>query len=372
MVDLGRRVTLARRLRRRPVVLLATALLVLATTGVAVAVTAWAPGPNGVINGCRNASTGVLRLLSGTATACKAGEQRVSWERSGNLRSGRTAPAAGLGIAGDFYLDTLALRLYGPKAAAGWGGGAPLAGGAGKDGNTVLSGTGDPGAGTGADGDFYLATDTMTMWGPKAAGAWPGSGTGLVSGAAGPQGRSILGGSAPAGGTGKDGDYFIAEQFYGPWTIYGPKSGGAWPGSGASLKGPQGSPGPTGDPGLAGIDGIGATRSPFGMAGTVAPCQPSGLAIGTDGLGLAACLRTTTGDTLIAHCVDITCSGANLGGYLAVSGVSWPVVSATTPGEVVIGADGLGLVPVIDSQVKHVLVVHCADVRCTSSTVATV
>ncbi|MEI7743558.1 MAG: hypothetical protein WCK58_07390 [Chloroflexota bacterium] len=355
-------VTLARRLRRRPVVLLATALLVLATTGVAVAVTAWAPGPNGVINGCRNASTGVLRLLSGTATACKAGEQRVSWERSGNLRSGRTAPAAGLGIAGDFYLDTLALRLYGPKAAAGWGGGAPLAGGAGKDGNTVLSGTGDPGAGTGADGDFYLATDTMTMWGPKAAGAWPGSGTGLAK--TGNDGATILSGpSYPGPDVGAEGDFYL--QTIGN-TLYGPKTGSNW-GWGTTLAGMPGVPGAPGAQGPQGATGLSTGRFGFSLstvdtAGDVG--QFASIAIGADGLGLISYYDAGAKSLKIAHCADVPCTSAT-SATLDSGGDVGKHTSIT------IGADGLGLIAYYDATNEHLKVAHCSDTACSTAALST-
>ena len=46
-------------------------------------------------------------------------------------------------------------------------------------GNTVLSGTVDPTAADGADGDFWINTATSTLFGPKAAGAWP-AGVSLV------------------------------------------------------------------------------------------------------------------------------------------------------------------------------------------------
>ncbi len=49
----------------------------------------------------------------------------------------------------------------------------------GADGKTVLSGAGAPGAGTGADGDFYIDTTAWDIYGPKAGGAW-GSGTSIV------------------------------------------------------------------------------------------------------------------------------------------------------------------------------------------------
>lgn len=54
---------------------------------------------------------------------------------------------------------------------------------AGGDGSTVLNGTDAPGSGVGEDGDFYIRTSDWTIYGPKTAGAW-GSPTSLV----GPQG----------------------------------------------------------------------------------------------------------------------------------------------------------------------------------------
>lgn len=56
-------------------------------------------------------------------------------------------------------------------------------GSAGTNGNTVLSGTGAPSAGLGNNGDYYIDTAAKTVYGPKASGAW-GSATNIV----GPQG----------------------------------------------------------------------------------------------------------------------------------------------------------------------------------------
>lgn len=59
----------------------------------------------------------------------------------------------------------------------------------GTNGNTLLSGAGAPGSGVGVNGDFYINTTNSTIYGPKTAGAW-GSGTSLVgaTGATGPTG----------------------------------------------------------------------------------------------------------------------------------------------------------------------------------------
>lgn len=74
----------------------------------------------------------------------------------------------------------------------------------GADGLTVLNGAGVPGAGLGLDGDFYIDTTAHAIYGPKAAGAW-GAGTSLIGpqGPAGVQGPQGVAG--PTGAAGADG-----------------------------------------------------------------------------------------------------------------------------------------------------------------------
>jgi hypothetical protein len=60
------------------------------------------------------------------------------------------------------------------------------AGTAGADGKTLRNGSGVPSSGLGVDGDFYIDTAANTIYGPKTAGAW-GSAT-LIIGAAGATG----------------------------------------------------------------------------------------------------------------------------------------------------------------------------------------
>lgn len=74
----------------------------------------------------------------------------------------------------------------------------------GADGRTVLSGAGAPGGGTGIDGDFYINTSAWEIHGPKAAGVWP-AGVDLI-GAQGPQGiQGLTGPQGPQGATGPAG-----------------------------------------------------------------------------------------------------------------------------------------------------------------------
>lgn len=81
------------------------------------------------------------------------------------------------------------------------------AGPAGADGKTVLNGAGAPGAGLGTDGDFYIDTTADAIYGPKAAGAW-GAATSLI-GPQGPQGiqgvQGVQGVQGPQGATGPAG-----------------------------------------------------------------------------------------------------------------------------------------------------------------------
>jgi hypothetical protein len=59
----------------------------------------------------------------------------------------------------------------------------------------VLNGTGAPAASVGHDGDFYLDTAADVLYGPKAGGTWPATGTSLAGppGPAGPAGLSTAG-----------------------------------------------------------------------------------------------------------------------------------------------------------------------------------
>lgn len=63
----------------------------------------------------------------------------------------------------------------------------------GADGRTILNGAGAPSAGLGVNGDFYLNTATEELYGPKTAGAW-GSPVSLIgpAGATGPAGLGVF------------------------------------------------------------------------------------------------------------------------------------------------------------------------------------
>jgi hypothetical protein len=75
-------------------------------------------------------------------------------DEGGVLLSGTTAPAAGLGYNGDFYLDSVTWLIYGPKTTGGWGAGTSIRG---PQGTTGTTGTQGPQGPAGANGDWSTA-----------------------------------------------------------------------------------------------------------------------------------------------------------------------------------------------------------------------
>jgi hypothetical protein len=142
---------------------------------------------------------------------------------------------------------------------------------AGEDGSGMLYGVGAPTGVIGHDGDFYIDTNAHVIYGPKNFGVWP-AGTSIIgpagptgapgptgptgsTGSQGPRGNAVLYGTgAPTVGIGIANDFYIntANNF-----LYGPKAA-SWP-PGTSLigpPGPQGDPGPSGTTGAQGPQGI--------------------------------------------------------------------------------------------------------------------
>jgi hypothetical protein len=192
-------------------------------------------------------------------------------------------------------VETIFVSEQGPPGAQGPAGtpgppGEPstIPGPAGPQGNTVLYGVGNPLSGVGVNGDFYINTTTHFIFGPKSSGAWP-AGTSLVgpqgatgaTGATGPTGSTgapgntvLYGTSNPTAGVGVDGNFYIntSTNF-----LYGPKAAGAWP-AGTSLVGPQG---PQGIQGIQGIQG------PQGNPGSGSPGSSTPLMDGTATVGVS-------------------------------------------------------------------------------------
>lgn len=110
--------------------------------------------------------------------------------------SGTGSPAADVGKNGDYYLNTSAAELYGPKSDDGWE--TPInlkgqQGESGKDGSRILSGSSEPSSSIGKEGDYYWDISNQTLFGPKTSAGW---GTGVV----------LRGGKGPQGEKGDKGD----------------------------------------------------------------------------------------------------------------------------------------------------------------------
>lgn len=150
---------------------------------------------------------GSIRFVA-TKLKCRGGELRVhivsSAGKQGVLgiegssgETGPTGPAGAQGAKGDKGEK----GKEGERGDRGFQGLQGPAGTDGTDGRTVLSGPGAPAPSEGADGDFYIDTDTYEIYGPKLAGGWT-SGTSLVGekGEKGDQGNQ--GPAGPNGATG--------------------------------------------------------------------------------------------------------------------------------------------------------------------------
>jgi hypothetical protein len=167
--------------------------------------------------------------------------------------------------------------------------------------NTLLSGKGAPKSTVGIDGDFYIDTNKMNIYGPKTKGKWPAAvslkgepGTNGTNGIAGATGAK---GSSP---TGSDG----APGLIGPAGPAGPA--GAPGATGPAGSGSPGAPGAAGSNGASGSNGtngsngapgsIGAT-GPKGETGTVGLTGPAGSSSPTMGLLTFTTMIGTTTST---------------------------------------------------------------------------
>ena len=106
-------------------------------------------------------------------------------EDGATIHAGNGAPDVNIGEDGDFYLDLDEGMLYGPKSEDDWGSPVSLigpegpAGEDGEDGNTIYSADGTPDPRMGSIGDYYLDTDAYELYGPKTESGW-GSPVSLV------------------------------------------------------------------------------------------------------------------------------------------------------------------------------------------------
>lgn len=146
------------------------AALILAATGVAMANIP--DTGTGIFHGCV-ATNGSLRVIDPSkGQVCNGTEQSVSWNSVGinwkGFWSSSTAYVSGDAVSygGSSYIATAASSDKPPPAAGRWSLLA-LEGPAGADGNTILHGAGRPADSLGKRGDFYLDTTAHLLYGPK-------------------------------------------------------------------------------------------------------------------------------------------------------------------------------------------------------------
>ena len=127
--------------------------------------------------------------------------------------------------------------------------------------NTIRNGTGAPKSSLGIDGDFYIDTRSLVLYGPKKKGKWPAprnlqgpvgaTGSAGSDGKSGSDGRTITSASTTSGPQGIPGPQGIAGA-QGLPGVKGEAGANGSPGS----AGPQGAPGSSGPQGAQGVPGI--------------------------------------------------------------------------------------------------------------------
>jgi hypothetical protein len=164
--------------------------------------------------------------------------------------------------------------------------------------NTILNGKGAPLSKIGIDGDFYIDTRSLLIYGPKKSGKWPlpqnlqgPVGANGVDGKNGSEGKTIATASNVAGPTG-------AQGLQGEKGEKGDKGEAGAPGSSGSA-GPTGATGATGPQGPSGGGG-GGSPGPTGATGATGSAGATGLTgakgeTGTAGIDGAVGLKGETG-----------------------------------------------------------------------------
>jgi hypothetical protein len=123
--------------------------------------------------------------------------------------------------------------------------------------NTILNGKGAPRSSIGIDGDFYIDTRSLFLYGPKAKGKWPTP-------------SSIQGPTGPAGNDGKNGSE--GKAISNSSSVVGPQG----------VQGDKGEKGEKGDAGAAGVPGAIGPVGPAGLPGSSGPAGATG-ASGSNG-----------------------------------------------------------------------------------------
>lgn len=208
-----------------------------------------APGSSATVNNSGSSSAAILNFsiprgdVGATGATGSAATVAVGTVTTGSPGSSANVTNSGTSSAATLNF-TIPRGDVGPTGATG----SP-----GTDGRTIWNGSGAPSSGTGAIGDFYVNTTANTIYGPKTSGGW-GSATSLV----GPQGAT-----GATGATGSPGA--AATVSVGTTTTGAAGSSATVTNSGTSSAAvfnftiPQGATGNTGPAGATGATGSAAT-----------------------------------------------------------------------------------------------------------------
>lgn len=127
--------------------------------------------------------------------------------------------------------------------------------------NTILNGKGVPKPSLGIDGDFYIDTRSLLLYGPKKKGKWPSPQN--LQGPTGPAGSDGKNGSDGRAGVSNVSTVTGAQGPAGPQGERGEKGDPGTPGA----SGPAGAPGPSGPAGAPGANGAQGPAGPAGATG---------------------------------------------------------------------------------------------------------
>lgn len=186
---------------------------------------------------------------------------RTATSVSNTILNGITSPKSTQGINGDFFIDTKALTIYGPKASGRWPVGISLRGTQGVAGTTGTSGS------NGTDGRNAQSASAVV-------GAQGATGAAGIKGEAGAQGATgATGGAGIAGAAGTTGAQGVAGATGSAGVAGAQGSPGATGNTG--VQGNIGNTGSAGAQGLKGETGTAGAEGSKGETGTVGAAGPS-------------------------------------------------------------------------------------------------
>ena len=260
----------------------------------------------------------ILTTSTTTFSAHSAGRTVASIPNT--ILNGKGAPLNTLGINGDFYIDTRSLLLYGPKAKGMW----PLP--QNLQGPTGAAGVSGNDGKNGADAKSVSnASTTAGPAGPQGEKGLPGatgpSGPAGPAGATGPAGSSGSGGGTPGatGATGATGAAGVAGST-GPTGPTG-ATGAAGSNGTAGATGAAGATGPTGAAGATGISGVSKA-----ITGTFTIGDISG-AIGTSNFGSITGFKATK--SYVVHIRIYAYQPDDSGNYFLPMSLSFAAINGT-------------------------------------------